>query len=257
MSNDTKRPPRWRRIGKVAHAFLLYYTVGFWFYLFFTLPYRWSGKLVVHGQERYEAALRRGRVLIVSNHPAVVESYFLSVLLAQSFWKAIPELWPYSLPDPASFLPRWLWWIFPLIRCVTVQRRDAVSRKQALLRSIELLAEGECLVIHPEGGRTNKGAWFVHGPHNRRLRMPLEQGVATIILSTKDIVVLPVWVDLHGGVCTDVLPYHTALRRGLTITVGDPFQVSSSQRGREARVMVLHKVSLELLYCREQKPSVE
>ena len=234
-------------MGKVLHAFSLYYTVGIWFYLFWVLPYQLSGKLVVHGQERYEAALRRGRVVIVANHPTVVESYFLSVLLSSSFWKSIPELWPYSLPDPASFLPRWLWWFFPLIRCVTVERGSGVSRTRALHRSIELLREGECIVIHPEGGRTNKGTFFTHGHSGRRIRAPLEPGVATIIASTPDIEVLPVWIEVQGEAYTGILSYREALVRGLIVTVGEPFQVTTTARGKEGRKDLLTEVAYQLL----------
>lgn len=251
MSNDTKRPPRWRRIGRVTHAFLVYYTVGIWFYLFWILPYKQSGRLIVHGQDRYKAALARGRVAIVANHPSVVESYFLSVLLCGSFWKSIPELWPYSLPDPASFLPRWLWWFFPLIRCVTVERHSTTSRRRALYRSIELLKQGECIVIHPEGGRTNKGTSFLCGMAGRRIRVPLEQGVATIITSLPDIEVLPVWIDVQGDAFTGVLSYREALARGLTITVGEPFVATNTARGKEGRRDLLVTVAEQVLNTTE------
>lgn len=249
MCNKTKRPPRWRRIGRVIHAFLIYYTVGIWFYLFWILPYQQSGRLIVHGGSRYKAALQRGRVVIVANHPTVVESYFLSVLLCSSFWKAIPELWPYSLPDPGSFLPRWLWWFFPLIRCVIVERGEVSARRRALHRSIELLRKGECIVIHPEGGRTTKGDFYTYGPFNRRIRAPLEPGVATLIGSLPDIEVLPVWVDVHGGPYSGVLSYREALRRGFTITVGEPFQIRTTAKGKEGRREVLFEVVQRLLYA--------
>lgn len=248
MKHDTKRPPRWRRIGRVVHAFLIYYTVGLWWYLFWIFPYQQSGRLIVHGRDRYTAALQRGRVVIVTNHPSVVESYFLSVLLAGSFWRSIPELWPYSLPDPGSFLPRWLWWFFPLIRCVTVERGNVSSRRRALHRSIDLLRKGECIVIHPEGGRTTKGDFHTYGPSHRRIRTPLEPGVATIIASIPDIEVLPVWVDVHGPEYTGVLSYCEALKRGFTITVGEPFQVRSIIKGKEGRPSVLFEVAQHILY---------
>ena len=249
MQSDTKRPPRWRRVGKVLYTFSLYYLVGIWCYLFFVLPYRRSGKLIVHGQERYEAALKRGRVVIVANHPAVIESYFLSVLLCGSFWKSIPELWPYSLPDPATFLPRWLWWFFPLIRCVTVQRGNASSRSRALVRSIELLREGECLVIHPEGGRTTKGTEFIFGPEGRKLRIPLEQGVTTIVGAAIDVEVLPVWIAVQGETLTHVLSFSEAFKRGLEITIGEPFAVSSREKGRVGRTKVLNEIALQILHA--------
>lgn len=248
MLNETKRPARCRRMGRVAHAFLVYYTLGLWFHLFWILPYRVSGRLVIHGRERYEAALRRGRVVIVANHPSVVESYFLSVLLSSFFWRSIPELWPYSLPDPGSFLPRWLWWSFPLIRCVTVERGSVASRRRALHRSINFLRKGECIVIHPEGGRTTKGISYTYGPSLRRIRTPLEPGVATIIASMPDIKVLPVWVDVHGPEYSGVLSYWEALTRGFTITVGEPFQVQTSLKGKRGRSKVLLEVAEQILY---------
>lgn len=249
MFTRTKRPPRWRRIGRVTHAFLVYYTFGIWFYLFWIVPYQQSGRLVVHGQSRYKAAMQRGRVVIVANHPTVVESYFLSVLLCGSFWKAIPELWPYSLPDPGSFLPRRLWWFFPLIRCVTVERGDVSARIRALHRTIQLLKKGECIVIHPEGGRTTKGTFCTYGPFSRRIRSPLEPGVATIIRSMPDIEVLPVWIDVHGAAYSKVLTYREALKRGFTVTVGEPFQVGTTTKGKEGRSEVLFEVAHRLLHA--------
>jgi 1-acyl-sn-glycerol-3-phosphate acyltransferase len=228
-------------LGKVIHAFLMYYLVGVWFHLFFIIPYRSMGKLTVVGIERYAKALERGRIVIVANHPLVVESYFLSVLLADSFWKRIPERWPYSFPDPNSFLPRWLWWFFPLIRCIQVERDDEYSRQRALRAAITLLREGEAVVIHPEGGRTSKGEFIHCFTNGRRLRVPLTEGVA-LLAGIKDVLVLPVWVEPHEGTKERTLSYASALRIGVTIAVGDAFSIPKNLTREEVMSLLTHRL---------------
>jgi 1-acyl-sn-glycerol-3-phosphate acyltransferase len=240
----TYRLPRKRRIGKVVHAFLMYYLVGIWFHLFFIVLYRHKGKLVVIGYERYREALERGRVVIVANHPAVIESYFLSVLLTDSFWWRIPEQWPYSFPDPASFLPKWLWWFFPLIRCVTVRRGNTREQRDALFRARRLLNEGETIVIHPEGGRTAKGKEFTTAENGRCLRIPLAEGVATLARD-KTVLFLPVWVEPHGGLSRTTLSYREALHRGMSITVGEAFSIDPMLKRNE----MMHIISDRILHA--------
>jgi hypothetical protein len=67
-------------------------------------------------------------------------------------------------------------------------------------------------------------------------------------MSTPDVLVLPVWVDVQGEAYEGVLPYVSALKRGLTITVGEPFQVSHVAKRREARTDVLVQIAHHLLY---------
>jgi 1-acyl-sn-glycerol-3-phosphate acyltransferase len=231
---QSRRPKRAARAGHVLRAFTFYYTVG-WILHWCLVRYEKSGRLTVSGHEQYFAALRRGKVLIVANHPGVIESLFIATLGHTHFWCEVSELLPFSFPDPASFLPRWLWWVGPFIRCVPVHRASTHKKTASLRSALQLLSSGEVLVLHPEGGRTRKGTSFVEHPSGRRMRADQSTGAAFLAVQP-DVLVLPVWVSFHGGLPQPHETYRDLWRRGLHIAVGTPFAIDRSRKQSREKI---------------------
>ena len=111
----------------------------------------------VSGYWRAVAYMRRGRVLIVANHPSLIETFFIPLV----FWPwAMVRLrmFAWSLPDKnlfKSFTPE----RHERLRCIRVGRDDTLeSRKlnwSAMKRVMELFERQQCFVAHLEGGRTS------------------------------------------------------------------------------------------------------
>lgn len=244
MVQDTKRPPRWRRVGRVSYALFFAYTVGIILRFYFR-RYEATGKFHVEGYERYKAALHRGKVIIVTNHPGVPESLFLAAMWYREPFSSAPELWPYSFPDPVSFLPKYLWWCTYLLRAVPVHRAEEKKKIHAVTVAKRLLLQGEVLVLHPEGGRTTKGTHFL-SIEDRRLRLPLSEGVS-FLAGLPEVEILPVWVEFKGEPLHAVESYRSLIARGLTISVGESFCVDVTQKGKKYRTERMERIAKSIL----------
>ena len=122
----------------------------------------------ISGYWRAVHYMRRGRVLIVANHPSLIETFLIPLV----FWPwAMVRLrmFPWSLPDKnlfKSFTPEQ----HERLRCIRVGRDDTLeSRKlnwSAMKRVMEQVERQQCFVAHLEGGRTSKQAEHVSvGPN--------------------------------------------------------------------------------------------
>jgi 1-acyl-sn-glycerol-3-phosphate acyltransferase len=112
--------------------------------------------------------VRRGRVLIVANHPSLIETFLIPLV----FWPWAMfrlRMFPWSLPDKNLFKG-----LTPehheRLRCIRVGRDDTLeSRKlnwSAMKRVMEHFERQQCFVAHLEGGRTSKQAEHVSvGPN--------------------------------------------------------------------------------------------
>lgn len=130
------------------------------------------------------------------------------------------------------FFPRKLWWLYPIIRCITVDRENPAHTAQGVKTVVGLLERGEVVVIHIEGGRTPKlpkGEEYLC-KEERRLRPPKE-GVAVLALKT-GARVLPLYVEYNGSPITSVESPLSLLRRGMVLHVGDLYDPASEQEGR-------------------------
>lgn len=228
----SRRRIRVASIPRILYAYLFAYTAGLLFILWNGFWYI-TGKFRVVGYGRYFEAMLRGRIIIVSNHPTILESMFLSSMLAGLFPVVIPFVWPFSLPD-YRLLPEKLRWLYPLIRCITVHRADVRHSVRGLGKARELLLEGEVLVVHPEGGRTWKRDegepldFVTYGA--RRLRPIRSTHVAKLALQT-DALILPVYVEFGGTPINTSESLISFYKRGMTFYVGevyDPVAVAQS-----------------------------
>ena len=229
-SHRTAVRKRWKSI---VWAYAMTWTVGLLVVIPFFLAYVLLGRLRVRGYRKLVLALVRGKVIIASNHPAVLESLFISILCCPFFLCAASLFWPYAMPDAKTFLPKRHWWVYRWIRCITVDRGDKEHVVLGTKTAVRHLRNGYTLVIHPEGGRTFKlpqGERY-HFHHDRRLR-PLKDGVASLaLMGGTEVGILPLWVQFHGPTIERPESTWSLLKRGLVIYVGDLYSPEQESTG--------------------------
>lgn len=167
----------------------------------------------VSGYWRAVQYVRRGRVLIVANHPSLIETFLIPLV----FWPWAMfslRMFPWSLPDKnlfQGFTPEQ----HERLRCIRVGRDDTLeSRKlnwSAMKRVMELFDRRQCFVAHLEGGRTPKQAEHVSVGPNRMGRIRNAQ-----ILKAawkRRAWILPLHVGMTEAMSRDLPGFGESLRR--------------------------------------------
>lgn len=123
----------------------------------------------ISGYWRTVNYMRRGRVLIVANHPSLIETFLIPLV----FWPWAMfrlRMFPWSLPDKnlfKDFTPEH----HERLRCIRVGRDGTLESRRlnwsAMKRVMELFERKQCFVAHLEGGRTSKQAEQVSVGPNR------------------------------------------------------------------------------------------
>jgi len=178
---------------------------------------------------------KQGNLIIVSNHPSLVEPILLPVLFFRDYFFHPIKLSPWSIPDKTNYYDRWYWfWVRP--RAIPVDRKNKRAELKAFFKMKNVLASGERIVFFPEGGRTFKGKDFFYSPEkHKRLRM-LKEGAGLLVAKT-GATVFPIWVE-----GTDkVLPnspdklYHCFPRiwKKMTIKIGEPLSFEGNKQKEE------------------------
>jgi hypothetical protein len=167
----------------------------------------------VSGYWRAVGYMRRGRVLIVANHPSLIETFLIPLV----FWPWAMfslRMFPWSLPDKnlfKGFTPEHHEWL----RCIRVGRDDSLeSRKlnwSAMKRVMEHFDRQQCFVAHLEGGRTSKQPDHVSVGPNRIGKIKNAQ-----ILKAawkKDAWIMPLHVNMTGDMWQGLPGFGESLRR--------------------------------------------
>ena len=104
---------------------------------------------------------REQRMIIVLNHPKLLEAVFAPVLFINE-WISAPGKWaPWSTPDQKNMKTKWYWFFWLAAgRAVRFPRGDKRGVQKALLRVLAILRAGGRVIVFPEGGRTWKGNEF-------------------------------------------------------------------------------------------------
>jgi 1-acyl-sn-glycerol-3-phosphate acyltransferase len=167
----------------------------------------------ISGYSRAMAYMWRGRVLIVANHPSLIETFFIPLV----FWPwAIFRLrmFAWSLPDKKlfkSFTPE----RHERLRCIRVGRDDSLeSRKlnwSAMKRVMELFEKEQCFVAHLEGGRTSKQAERVSVGPNEMGR--IRNGQILKAAWKKGAWIMPLHVGMTHDMRRDLPGFGESLRR--------------------------------------------
>ncbi len=88
-----------------------------------------------------------GPLIVCSNHTGTIDPPLVPAFLPRS------DTW--SMAKSEFFRKRWMRWLFGAYHAFPVVRHTA--DRAALRRSLELLEDGQCLVIFPEGTRVESG----------------------------------------------------------------------------------------------------
>lgn len=151
---------------------------------------RWRGYVRIVHPERLP--LWQRSVILVVNHPSMLEPILLPGLFLRQFILHPFLFSPWSAPDADNF-GKWYWfWTWP--RAVFIPRRDPAAAWKALRRLLLILKGGGTIILHPEGGRTSSaGNGVLISPKGKRLR-PFQPGFSFLAVPTGALVV-PVWIE--------------------------------------------------------------
>lgn len=107
----------------------------------------------VHGAEHVPAT---GGAILASNHLAVADSFFLSLVLPRRVTFLAKDEY-FTSPGVRGLLKRWF---FSAAGQVPIDRSSASAAQAALDTGVRLLAEGHLLGIYPEGTRSPDGRLY-------------------------------------------------------------------------------------------------
>lgn len=140
-----------------------------------------------------------GPCLLIANHASNLDP----VIVATSFNRRLRFMAKKELFDVPG-----LGWLIRHLGSYPVQRGTA--DRSAFRATIELLREGEAILIFPEGTRTHDGSLQAFNP-----------GVAILALSTPGVAVLPIYIDGSYRALGRGVPFPRPNR--IRVRVGDPF----------------------------------
>ncbi|MFA6272075.1 MAG: lysophospholipid acyltransferase family protein [Patescibacteria group bacterium] len=228
------------RIRWLSH--LITVAIGFLSWVFFRI----LNRTTIIGKENI---VRRKRLLIVSNHVTLIDSFLVGCNLFFPVAAIKPWLPPFHLPDEQNFfhgalfagklrllgkiIPPFAGFLFAHLKCIPVKR----GRKDfgALLKASSVLEQGT-VHIFPEGTRTRDGK-LGRG----------REGVGYLISRTQP-VVLPVYIE---GM-ENVMPVGCKIPKigkRITIIVGRPFtctDVPGDPKSRDTWQLITQKVMGEI-----------
>lgn len=229
-------------------VFLAVYTLGVFFgiFLYALRVINWIcsswGVKVVH-KERLRLPKDKRGVLIVSNHPSLLEPFLLPCLF---FWKYVLHpirLSPWALPDSNNYYNKWYWaWL--RVRLVPIDRENGKNALRSLRKVKKILDHGGIVIIFPEGGRTCNGDKFFTSRCGKKLRT-LKDGVGWLI-SKANPLVLPLWIKGADKTLPNKAGrlYHTFPRfwHKTTIKIGKAFRLNGINREE-----IIQEITLTLL----------
>lgn len=240
-----------RAIGILKDKILIVlaiYTIGLllglllYFLRFLNWVYAGWGIKVQHW-ERFPK--RQKRVLVVSNHPSLLEVVLVPALFFRDYILHPFDFSPWNIPDKKNYFDRW-YWAWAKIRLVPIDRENNREAFKALRLIKKILNLGNIVILFPEGGRTFKGEEFFYSEKGRKIRK-LKAGVGWLVLKTNPLIV-PVWID--GA--EKVLPnkpdklYHCLPNfcNCVTVKIGKPINIQGKNKEEITQEIVLSLLKL-------------
>lgn len=165
----------------------------------------------------------RNGVLIVSNHPSLLEPFLIPALFFPACLINPFKFFPWSTPDKHNFVSPWYLWPVRRFRSIPIQRREMNMRdiKHSFLKIIERLRKGERVVLFPEGGRTHKRPQKIYSPVSKKEMGKLKNGAEKIIQTCRS-VVLPVWIENTDKVLPPRRWIPDFCKSQIIVKIGDP-----------------------------------
>jgi len=184
------------------------------------------GVLKVKGWENFPHW--QERVLVVSNHPSLLEPALLIGLFARQYAVRPLRYGPYTLADKKNYCQKWWSWIV-MPRLIAVDRTNEQRESfGSLVVARNVLKAGGSIILFPEGGRTFKGTRFVVSESGKKIRQ-LKAGFA-LLTTVPGTLVVPVWVERNN--------------RNMGITIGIP--MTFDNQPKEEIVQKIQSVLLSL-----------
>lgn len=192
------------------------------------------GRIKIKGYVRAMRLVACGKVIIVANHPTMLEIILIPLLFFPMFLLSL-RFFVWSVPDRRLLSSR-LRWLFWLGRCVTIDRSDRSYTKYTLRRLTEILNRNGVVIIHPEAGRTFKGDKFVVSG-NRRIRSFIS-GVPSLARNTGAII-LPLWVSGTDIVMSGNVTFPRFMRSKIVLSFGTSYRPAQQKGVREVESSIL------------------
>lgn len=154
-----------------------------------------KGVRLLHA-ERFPESKNLQKIIIVSNHPSVIDPFLVAGLLFKYYFFHPLKHYPLIVADKIGFYDCWWFWPFRPVM-VPVDRDDKRKQAFALLKIKKAIDCGRIVIIFPEGGRTFKGNEWLYCQNGNdqnggRIR-PLRGGVGLLVQKT-GATVLPIGI---------------------------------------------------------------
>jgi len=203
---------------------------------------RITTRVRIKGYHRSKFDPKGKGLIMVHNHPSLWEPSIFPFLFYPWYLFSLRFV-PFSTPDKINYYDKW-WFSFFRAVCIPIERGNLKGEVRALKRMKDRLADGNVLILAPEGGRTFKGEEFkvirrgeieeikdlsgIDSKNDVAVRK-FKSGVGWLVFNTKAIV-LPVWTE--GG--ERVIPNETSFKlpfphfwRQSQIKIGEPVELEN------------------------------
>ena len=123
------------------------------FLIFYFILFRLLNQITVIGLESVIPHLKKGKVIIVTNHRSMLNSVFVTCTLYGP-WILCPTFFdrlPYHAAAVENYFRWWNAWLYRRVRALPIKpgRHDT----RILLQMVRLLTKGKSVHIYPQGGR--------------------------------------------------------------------------------------------------------
>ncbi len=193
---------------------------------------------------------RQKKVLVVSNHPSLLEVVLVPALFSRDYIVHPFDFSPWNVPDKKNYFDNWYWWAWAKVRLVPIDRTNNREAFKALRRVKEILNLGGIVILYPEGGRTFKGKSFFYSEKGERIRQ-LKAGVGWLVLKTNPLII-PVWIDGAEKVLPnkpDKLYYCLPnFSNCITVRIGKPINIQGNDKEE-----ITQEIALSLLKLADEE----
>lgn len=168
---------RW--FARSCQPVLLYLTLVLT-WLISLLIFRVLNRTVVRGKPYHGP---RGRVIVVSNHQSLIDSFLLGSVLSFPWILGKPQLTPYHLADARNFMTHpILRYVYAVLRVIPVGRSDDGERRDhhAFLTAKEVVRSGGNLFVFLEGTRSTDNTLLPPKPQVGALALDTEATVLPV-----------------------------------------------------------------------------
>lgn len=180
----------------------------------------------------------RGKVILVSNHPSLMEPLLIACLCWMGYLMHPFRLMLIGVIDGINLGKKdvygksWLWWIRRFTISVS---RNGRNNKDSFKNMLRVLKDGKKILIFPEAGRTSTCGECEVSLSGHRIRKILAKGCIALAQSSGAPIV-PIW--FHWNVTYETFniffPFMELFSGKLTIIIGEEFIVERKEDRSEA-----------------------